>query len=137
MPCGLKSGMSSLLSKITGIDIHVLRHSKVVSGVCVAQRISWAAHRQTTRIEDIAYCLLRMFNINMPLLYGEENRAFQRLQQEIIGSTSDLSILAWTNNSEHTFRNYCGVLAPSPALFSTAGSVLRKPFLTSSRETIR
>jgi hypothetical protein len=37
-----------------------------------------------TRIEDLAYCLLGIFNINMPLLYGEGPKAFRRLQEEII-----------------------------------------------------
>jgi hypothetical protein len=36
-----------------------------------AEKMSWAARRQTSRIEDTAYCLMGLFNINMPLLYGE------------------------------------------------------------------
>jgi len=41
--------------------------------------MSWAADRETTRIEDEAYSLLGLFDINMPLLYSEGERAFQRL----------------------------------------------------------
>jgi len=37
----------------------------------VGQRMSWAADRKTTRVEDIAYCLFGIFDVNMPLLYGE------------------------------------------------------------------
>ncbi|KAH7083292.1 heterokaryon incompatibility protein-domain-containing protein [Paraphoma chrysanthemicola] len=61
----------------------------------VAKRMSWAAQRITTRIEDSAYCLLGIFDINMPLLYGEGSRAFIRLQQAIMQKTNDHSIFAW------------------------------------------
>lgn len=54
--------------------------------------MSWAAERITTRIEGMAYCLLGIFDINMPLLYGEGHRAFQRLQEEILKDIEDDSI---------------------------------------------
>jgi hypothetical protein len=57
--------------------------------------MSWAAYRRTTRPEDEAYCLLGIFGINMPLLYGEGPNAFYRLQEEIIKRSTDQSILAW------------------------------------------
>lgn len=59
----------------------------------VAQRISWAALRETTRPEDQAYCLMGLFGISMPLIYGEGG-AFMRLQQEIIKISDDRSIFA-------------------------------------------
>ena len=46
-------------------------------------------------MEDKAYSLLGLFDVNMPLLYGEGHRAFRRLQLEIIKQSSDESILAW------------------------------------------
>jgi hypothetical protein len=46
----------------------------------IATRMSWASERETTRIEDLAYCLLGILGVNMPLLYGEGERAFLRLQ---------------------------------------------------------
>ncbi|KAF2772929.1 hypothetical protein EJ03DRAFT_149688 [Teratosphaeria nubilosa] len=58
--------------------------------------MSWMAGRKTTRSEDTAYCLLGIFGINMPLLYGEGSKAFSRLQKEIISSTYDESIFAWS-----------------------------------------
>jgi hypothetical protein len=61
----------------------------------VACRMSWAARRVTTRVEDEAYCLLGMFGINMPLIYGEGHRAFTRLQEEILKKSRDQSIFAW------------------------------------------
>jgi hypothetical protein len=61
----------------------------------VAQRMSWASNRRTTITEDMAYCLLGLFDINMPLLYGEGFSAFGRLQQEIMKKSSDQTIFAW------------------------------------------
>jgi hypothetical protein len=60
--------------------------------------MSWVANRETTRPEDMSYCLLGIFNINMPMLYGEGAKAFQRLQEEIIKRTNDLSIFAWVDD---------------------------------------
>ena len=57
--------------------------------------MSWAAGRSTTRTEDTAYCLLGIFDVHMPLLYGEDRKAFRRLQEEIIRSIPDMSIFAW------------------------------------------
>jgi hypothetical protein len=55
-----------------------------------------AANRETTRPEDLAYSLLGLFGVNMPILYGEgERNAFFRLQVMIFQSFSDHSILAW------------------------------------------
>lgn len=69
---------------------------KKVSEYCIAERMSWAADGRTTRPEDQSYSLLGLFEVNMPVLYGEgAAKAFQRLQQEIIKDTLDQSIFAW------------------------------------------
>ncbi|KAI0147166.1 heterokaryon incompatibility protein-domain-containing protein [Xylariaceae sp. FL1272] len=124
---GDKASMASRLCRITGIEELVLLHRKSPSDICVAQRMSWAALRQTTRVEDEAYCLLGLFGINMPLLYGEENKAFRRLQYEIIRTTHDWSILAWTSpfppEFRYSFPGDCGILAPRPSAFISAGSI--------------
>jgi len=69
--------------------------------------MSWAAFRETSRIEDIAYCLLGIFDVNMPLLYGEGKKAFIRLQQEIMKGTHDFSLFAWFVYfyQEHLYQN--------------------------------
>ena len=82
--------------------------------------MSWAANRQTTRTEDLAYSLVGLFNINMPLLYGEGEKAFKRLQHEILQSTNDESIFAWTDDRVWT----SGLLAESPANFADSGDVV-------------
>ncbi|KAI1260722.1 HET-domain-containing protein [Xylariaceae sp. FL1019] len=92
---GSKAELAPILSYITGIDTAVLRGGSL-NDVLVGRRMSWAANRQTRRVEDMAYCLLGLFDINMPLLYGEGQKAFTRLQEEIIRSSNDLSIFAWT-----------------------------------------
>lgn len=117
------------VSSITGIEEEVfLSHQLQYSSI--AQRMSWAARRQTTRAEDSAYCLLGLFDVNMPLLYGEgRQRAFYRLQQEIIKEFSDHSIFAWrwldnpSKNSHLTYET-SGLLATSLAAFADAGNIV-------------
>jgi hypothetical protein len=46
--------------------------------------MSWAESRETTRQEDKAYSLLGIFDVYMPLIYGEgRENAFKRLREEI------------------------------------------------------
>ncbi|KAH7070227.1 heterokaryon incompatibility protein-domain-containing protein [Paraphoma chrysanthemicola] len=99
---GKRSEHAEWISEIAGIDAAALLQSTNtdakdvgLGSFCVAKKMSWASHRVTTRLEDIAYCLLGIFDVNMPLLYGEGDRAFLRLQEEIIRRSDDDSILAW------------------------------------------
>lgn len=62
---------------------------------CIAEIMSWAAGRKTTRVEDRAYSLLGLFNVNIPMLYGEGAKAFERLQEEILRRSEDQTIFAW------------------------------------------
>ncbi|KAI1455884.1 hypothetical protein F4805DRAFT_257528 [Annulohypoxylon moriforme] len=83
--------------------------------------MQWAADRETTRPEDTAYCLLGIFEINMPLLYGEGNKAFLRLQEEICKQNNDLTLFAWTIQLGHTssaFHDYRGIFATHPCEFT-------------------
>lgn len=83
------------ISRVTGIPRRLLMLD-ITGGYSVAQVLSWAAGRETTREEDMAYCLLGLLGVNMPLIYGEGPRAFERLQQEFIKTSTDHSIFAWT-----------------------------------------
>jgi hypothetical protein len=104
------------IEEITGIkDLYEYKTASV------AQKMSWASRRQTTRIEDQAYCLLGLFGVHMPPLYGEEEHAFFRLQLEIIAKTNDDSIFAW--NSEISVNH--GLLAHSPNNFMGSHSVVK------------
>ncbi|KAK3302929.1 heterokaryon incompatibility protein-domain-containing protein [Chaetomium strumarium] len=79
-----------------GIPLRILNQSAPLASICVAERISWAAARQTTREEDMAYCLLGLLDVNMPLLYGEGlTKAFLRLQEQVIAANEDHSLFLW------------------------------------------
>ncbi|KAI0197469.1 heterokaryon incompatibility protein-domain-containing protein [Astrocystis sublimbata] len=86
--------IQDVVSSITSIETIYLT-GVPLSLACVAKKMSWASKRETTRGEDIAYSLLGIFDIHMPLLYGEGDAAFTRLQREIISHNPDPSILAW------------------------------------------
>ncbi|KAI1805154.1 HET-domain-containing protein [Daldinia bambusicola] len=113
-------GLLTLLSDITNIPKKALDTGDF-SKFCAAARLSWAAKRKTTRIEDVAYSLLGLLEVNMPLLYGEGNKAFVRLQEEIIKSRNDDSLLAWgyrLKPKEFPKIYSDNVLARSPSDFS-------------------
>ncbi|KAK3295080.1 uncharacterized protein B0H64DRAFT_402543 [Chaetomium fimeti] len=114
---GSKRELAGLLSSITNIPVAVLRHEAELSDFAVARRMSWAANRETTRVEDMAYCLLGIFDVNLSLIYGEGNKAFARLQAAIIQTTADLSIFAWVEDSDVSLE-YAGILANRPAQFA-------------------
>lgn len=72
---------------------------RILDGASVAERMYWASSRKTTKIEDISYCLLGIFGIRMPLLYGEGQNAFRRLQEEIARQSDDQSLFAWNQST--------------------------------------
>jgi hypothetical protein len=112
-PIGSRRRLAPKIGRVTGIPVSALQHLNL-AGYCVAEKLSWSAQRQTTREEDRAYCLLGLFQINMPLLYGEGARAFPRLQEEIMRVSTDMSIFMWHGLAVETF----GMLASDPACFS-------------------
>jgi hypothetical protein len=113
---GTRSSLSELISSITGSETLV-----GFEEACVAQKMSWASRRKTTRKEDEAYCLMGLFGVHMPPLYGEGPNAFLRLQLEILSMVDDESIFAWKLDGENTG----GLLASSPAAFKDSGSYRR------------
>ncbi|KAI8686530.1 HET domain-containing protein [Fusarium keratoplasticum] len=119
---GPDDDLSQELSNITSISVAALRHEVDVGSVSVAEKMSWAAERETTRSEDIAYSLLGIFGINMPLLYGEGGkRAFIRLQEEIISQTYDHTIFSWGFDRGPT---HGGIFATSPLDFAGGGDIV-------------
>jgi hypothetical protein len=115
---GDKQKLGGEITRISGISEDVLMGKQPLADVPVAVRMSWAAMRETTREEDIVYCLLGIFDVNMPMLYGEGEKAFIRLQEEIIKEIPDMSIFAWKASKD---MDYSGLLARSPAEFKDAG----------------
>jgi hypothetical protein len=122
---GTKMDLAETIFNITEIPRDTLIYGDAF-GESVSRRMSWAAKRQTTRIEDMAYCLLGIFDINMPLLYGEGERAFQRLQEEIVKITDDETIFAWKAENS-TFATWRSLFARSPAEFSQSGLIVPNP----------
>ncbi|GJC78530.1 vegetative incompatibility protein HET-E-1 [Colletotrichum liriopes] len=119
---GTKSELRFPVSKITGIDVTYLAENRKIWTASTAARMSWASKRHTTRYEDMAYCLLGIFDISMPLIYGEGSKAFLRLQEEIIKASDDQTIFCWTWDSEKIPHQWQSVLAPSPSVFAESSA---------------
>ncbi|KAI6110433.1 hypothetical protein EDD16DRAFT_1240487 [Pisolithus croceorrhizus] len=114
---GTKQDLTSTLEDITRIPVKVLGGGRMSASRPrrnFAQMMSWAADRKTTRVEDRAYSLMGLFGVNMPMMYGEGPKAFQRLQLEILRVASDHTILAW--NPKGTW-SAGSVLADDPSCF--------------------
>lgn len=133
------------VSRATGIRKHFLdegdgiqaHRSRSVSPPCIAEKMSWASRRVTSIGEDMAYCLLGLFSVNMPLLYGEgEENAFFRLQVEIMKASDDESLFAWTSS-----QPYSGMLAARPSFFANSrgirhglkNTVTRPPYMMTNK----
>ncbi|KAL4077399.1 heterokaryon incompatibility protein-domain-containing protein [Scleroderma citrinum] len=112
---GDKAAHAYDLTNITQVPVDILVHGLTTNRPCVAQIMSWAADRKTTRVEDHAYSLLGLLDVNMTMLYGEGKNAFQRLQLEIIRKLNDQSILAW--DPDGMIRWTGSVLADNPSFF--------------------
>jgi hypothetical protein len=130
---GTRSELSAQISKITGINRSALERNDI-NLYSIADRMSWASSRTTSRIEDIAYSLLGIFNVNMPLLYGEGEKAFIRLQEEILKTSDDQSIFSWPADG-NSWEPYMGLLARSPAAFVKMGAGVRSWGIWSDRES--
>ncbi|KAI4131529.1 MAG: hypothetical protein LQ338_001163 [Usnochroma carphineum] len=118
---GTKLSLRTEVSYATRISS---RHFANPTGASVAAKMSWAANRRTTRTEDIAYCLLGLFNVNMPLLYGEGQDAFMRLQEAILNKNSDESIFAWKDPT----LVVSGMFAQSPDAFAASGDIVSRVY---------
>ncbi|KAI0357801.1 HET-domain-containing protein [Trametes cingulata] len=144
---GTKTELAGILQAITSIDSDILTGRASLDSVSVSKRMSWAAARVTTRVEDEAYALMGLFGVRMPPIYGEGRNAFLRLQEEIVKIIPDQTVFAWGINyghvtvlddggyspgtggpfsrvsdaySAHVASQPWGLLASSPALFMEA-----------------
>ncbi|ETS88205.1 hypothetical protein PFICI_02033 [Pestalotiopsis fici W106-1] len=125
---GIKQELVDPISAITHIPKEVLQGRWSLESCSVASRMSWAAGRETTRPEDIAYSLLGLFNVHMPPIYGEGKNAFRRLQEEIIKRSNDLTILAWRSPQSDGLPalDALGLLAECPDWFQYSKAI--QPF---------
>ncbi|KAL7909388.1 hypothetical protein GGI35DRAFT_469365 [Trichoderma velutinum] len=110
-----------LLGNKGSIPQHYLLGIAALHTASVAQRMSWAAHRDTTRKEDLAYCLLE-----------GGDQAFFRLQEQIMKVTRDDSILAWGLGANDSSANNTGnttagrVVAKAPTDFANSGNIIHR-----------
>ncbi|KDN66776.1 putative heterokaryon incompatibility protein [Colletotrichum sublineola] len=132
---GSRPALARVIGSITAIDPSYLNDVDGplrLARASVAERMSWASRRRTTRAEDLAYCLLGIFDVNMPLIYGEgPTKAFRRLQEAVIRDTDDQSVFAWGDVVEGDAvtaalpdRRPRPLLAESPAAFRNSGDVV-------------
>ncbi|XPS73478.1 hypothetical protein M3J09_005624 [Ascochyta lentis] len=123
-PLGTKSYLSDIISEVTGIGVEYLE-GKSIYAASISMRMSWAAERYATRAEDIAYSLLGIFDVNMPLLYGEGKlKAFRRLQEEIMKVSEDETLFAWESMEFNVGTSSTDVLASDPRDFSEASNLI-------------
>ncbi|KAI6030064.1 hypothetical protein EDC04DRAFT_118420 [Pisolithus marmoratus] len=119
---GDKKNLAKTISSITRIPSRISKHGLGAGHPSVAQIMSWAADRKTTRVEDRAYSLLGLLGVYMPTLYGEGTHAFRRLQLEIIRMNNDHSLFAWNRRDSGWSGS---VLADDPSFFRDCDDVIK------------
>lgn len=143
---GTRADLADDLQRVTRIDKTYLTGPSAareasLRNASVATKMSWMAGRVTKQVEDIAYSMLGLFNVNLTPQYCEGCEAFMRLQRVILESSTDKSIFAWTVPRQGLtcyrkgkqalttpnwppFPSRWGLLAPSPDCFSGYGDVV-------------
>ena len=118
-PIGDRDIRGKEIGQFTGINEEALKN--IANFECIAAiKMSWAARRETSRGEDMAYCLLGLFGVSMPLLYGEgKEKAFTRLQEEILKFHEDHSLFMWAFSSAQPLERPApgSLLSTGPELF--------------------
>lgn len=129
MNIGTRLTLCEEIAEASGIHLSVFTTRFEPEEWSIAQRMSWASKRAATRVEDVAYSLLGIFDVNIPLLYGEGGKAFLRLQEEIIRRTSDHTIFGWSTIDENSAAlTYTNLLAISPYAFKNDSNLVAKSF---------
>ena len=110
---GNKYSLLQELHGISAISVEALQGSPL-DGFSVDERMSWVGKRKTKREEDMAYSLLGLFDVHMPLIYGEgQKKALARLQKEINAPSSEERNEAAQNQSQAT-HSYHGPVFHGP-----------------------
>jgi hypothetical protein len=124
-PIGNKLELLEILAQKTGIPQDVLGNVTEPWSCSIAQRMSWAARRVTKRIEDRAYSLLGLFEVSMPMTYGEREKALLRLQQQIVLMSRDESLFAWKLKHDlDPSKPFFSIYASDPSAFLDCGSIV-------------
>ncbi|KAF9229778.1 HET-domain-containing protein [Gyrodon lividus] len=123
------------ITLITGIPEGVLSDGEPHS-FSVARRMFWAARRETTKQEDMAYSLMGIFGITMPIIYGGGENMFVKFQREIMKRSVDQSIFAWTVESASSTET-TGLLTSSPAYFAEVDEIQCNVFVDKFSDMIK
>ena len=122
-PIGDKKKLAPTLTRITRVPGHILKEGLLGNRPCIAQIMSWAGRRMTTRVEDKAYSLMGLVDVNMPMLYGEGKKRFIeycdiRLQADL--SSTDLKVVLVHSRSQIVAFIFgcCSSAFVTPILFS-------------------
>ena len=108
--------MLDALSRATGIPRHDLHHFRPGTRD-VHGKMMWASTRTTTRVEDMAYCLIGVFDVSLTIAYGEGQRAFYRLMEAIIHRCEEWEIMGWAGTPSAD----SAALPESPRCFKALG----------------
>ncbi|KAF9472408.1 hypothetical protein BDN70DRAFT_970958, partial [Pholiota conissans] len=103
----------SFIQQTTTISYVELRNITVIP---FSRRMQWAAFREVTREEDMAYALMGIFNVCISIAYGEgADRAFLRLLEEIIKTAPSgaMDLFNWAGKSNSSKFN-TSLLPSSP-----------------------
>jgi len=117
---GSKQDLAAQIAEATDVSQdHLLGDFREASN---AQKMCWLSRRETTLIEDRAYCMLGLFGVFLEARYGQGTNEFLRLQREIFNAQFrdgifDESLFAWTSDLVAT----SGTLAPAPSCFRDSG----------------
>ena len=133
---GTRQSLADVLQSVTRIGQKYLTGQTSFKTASVATRMSWMAGRTTSVVEDIAYSMLGILNLNMAVQYGEGAKAFIRLQRTLMESSTDESLFAWTipKGGLECYRSLgqtpqwspktWGLLAPSPDCFRESSDLI-------------
>jgi hypothetical protein len=108
---GDRKTLENEIHEITKIPREAIR-GRPLDSFTVEERLSWMQGRETKVAEDEAYCLLGIFGVSMPLVYGEDvDEAMSRLRGAIADSLhrrqqSATGVRMVTrNDSRHSFSS--------------------------------
>jgi hypothetical protein len=113
---GTKESLLLQISVITGVDPDVLMDADRLPDVSAGRKMSWAANRSTTFVEDLAYSLVGIFGLYTTVSYGEGSIAFIRLQKEILRTSKDATLFLWQATASQ--QRCRGAFAHSPIEFA-------------------
>ncbi|KAI6101886.1 hypothetical protein F5141DRAFT_1242909 [Pisolithus sp. B1] len=129
---GTKADLVDIISDVTGIHKDALEHPERIPCFSIATRMSWAKGRTSTKEEDRVYTLMGLFDVNLPVAYGEgETKTFLKLQNEIMKITDDQSIFAWRSvagASVSSESDALGILASTYECFVECGDIQKIPY---------